>query len=110
MLPTLVGMDSHRSALIDPGPAQVTIVVSPGCHFCHDAEAVLGDLSREFPLAVTRVDLRSPLGMDLAQSHGAAMSPLVLLDSAFVSAGRLPRNKLRKLLTQRADRAGAVAK
>jgi len=38
------------------------------------------------------------------------MSPLVLLDGAFVSAGRLPRNKLRKLLTQRADRAGAVAK
>ena len=98
-----------QHAPVDPRPAQVTIVVSTGCHFCHDAEDALAELGGEFPLVVTRVDLRSPLGTDLAQRHGAAMSPLVLLDGAFVSSGRLPRNKLRKLLAQRADRIGVVS-
>ena len=37
------------------------------------------------------------------------MSPLVLLDDVFVSAGRLPRNKLRTLLAARAGQA-AVAR
>ena len=37
------------------------------------------------------------------QTHGAAMSPLVLLDGAYVSAGRLPRGKLRKLLAARVE-------
>jgi hypothetical protein len=46
--------------------------------------------------------------MNLAQIHGAAMSPLVLLDGEFVSAGRLPRNKIRKMLAHRADRLGSV--
>ena len=103
-------MDSSSSARVDPHPAQVTLVVSSGCHFCRDAEDVLTELGREFRLEVTRVDLRSPLGSELAQRHGAAMSPLVLLDGAFVSAGRLPRNKLCRLLAQRADRVGAVAR
>ena len=103
-------MAPQHSALVEPGPAQVTLVVSSGCHFCHDAEDVLAELGRDFGLEVTRVDLRSPLGTDLAQSHGAAMSPLLLLDGAFVSAGRLPRNKLRKLLAQRAVRVGAVSR
>jgi glutaredoxin len=102
-------MDSSSSAPVDPRPAQVTIVVSSGCHFCHDAEEVLEDLGRDFGLQVTRVDLRSPLGTELAQRHGAGMSPLVLLDGAFLSAGRLPRNKLRKLLTQRAERVRVAA-
>jgi glutaredoxin len=103
-------MDSPRFAAVDFLPAQVTIVVSSGCHFCHDAEDALDELGGEFPLEVVRVDLRSPAGMDLAQRHGASMSPLVLLDGAFLSAGRLPRNKLRKLLAQRADRVGAVSR
>lgn len=103
-------MDSSSSALMGLSPAQVTLVVSSGCHFCHDAEDALHELGGEFPLDVTRVDLRSPMGTDLAQRHGAAMSPLVLLDGAFVSAGRLPRNKLRKLLAQRRVRVGAVSR
>jgi glutaredoxin len=101
-------MEHSGSALHDPRPGAVTLVVSPGCHFCRDAQDVLDELSREFPMVVTRVDLRSPAGMNLAQIHGAAMSPLVLLDGEFVSAGRLPRNKIRKMLAHRADRLGSV--
>jgi glutaredoxin len=91
-----------------PDRALITVVVSPGCHFCADAEDALADIGREFPLQVTRVDLRSPEGLDLAQRHGAAMSPLVLLDGTFVSAGRLPRGRLRSLLSKRQQRTQAV--
>lgn len=84
------------------------MVTSVGCHFCQDALDTLEEIGREFPLDVTELDLRHPQGRDLVAHHGAGMSPLVLLDDAFVSAGRLPRNKLRRLLTARAARGGVA--
>jgi glutaredoxin len=102
-------MDSSRFTLMGLGPAQVTLVVSSGCHFCHDAEDALDELGGEFPGGDAGRSAQ-PDGHGLAQRHGAAMSPLVLLDGAFVSAGRLPRNKLRKLLAQRRVRVGAVSR
>jgi glutaredoxin len=82
-------------------PAQVTLVTSPACHFCHDAETALAEIGKELPLSITRLDLRSPEGSELVQRHRAAMSPLVLIDGQFVSAGRLPRGKIRSLLAAR---------
>lgn len=82
-------------------PARITVVESPACHFCHDAQDALFELSLEYPLVVETVDIRSAEGSALMQEHGAAMSPLVLLNGQFVSAGRLPRGKLRKLLGTR---------
>ena len=84
-------------------PADVLLVTSPACHFCADAEDALAELSKEFDLRISRIDARSPEGMALVQEYGAAMSPLVLLDGEYVSAGRLPRGKVRKLLEARAD-------
>jgi glutaredoxin len=86
-------------------PPQITLVTAPGCHFCQDAREALDEIARDFPFEVHEVDLRSPTGTALAQRHRAAMSPLVLLDGRFVSAGRLPRKKLRMLLAQRPTRA-----
>lgn len=83
--------------------ARVTLVESPACHFCHDARAALEEIAAEYPLDVETLDVRSPEGSALMQEHGAAMSPLVLLDGRFVSAGRLPRGKLRKLLAARQE-------
>lgn len=85
-------------------PADVTLVKSPACHFCADAEDVLAEVSRDFELSIRRVATQSPEGMALVQDFGAAMSPLVLLDGEYVSAGRLPRGKLRKLLEARLAR------
>jgi hypothetical protein len=48
--------------------------------------------------------------MAMVQDFGAAMSPLVLLDGAFVSAGRLSRGKLRKLLEARLDRSAVSSR
>jgi len=83
--------------------ARVTLVESPACHFCHDARAALEEIASEHPLDVDAIDVRTPEGSALMQAHGAAMSPLVLLDGQFVSAGRLPRGKLRKLLAARQE-------
>lgn len=95
-------------ASLDPVPAQITLVSGPGCHFCHDARDALDEIALDFPIEVHEVDLRSPAGLALAQRHGAAMSPLVLLDGRFVSAGRLPRKKLRMLLALRPTRVGVA--
>jgi glutaredoxin len=80
---------------------RITLVESPACHFCHDARQALDEIGRDHPFTLETLESRSPQGMTLMQAHGAAMSPLVLLDGAFVSAGRLPRGKLRKLLSAR---------
>lgn len=82
-------------------PAQITVVESEACHFCADAQQVLTGLAATFPLTVDTVDVRTVAGRELMTRHRAAMSPLVLLDGAFFSSGRLPRRKLTKVLVQR---------
>ena len=81
--------------------ATVTLVESPACHFCQDAHEALREIGRDFAFDITTLDVRSATGSALMQEHGAAMSPLVLLDGQFVSSGRLPRGKLRALLAAR---------
>ncbi|WP_088313120.1 glutaredoxin [Kineosporia sp. R_H_3] len=89
-------------------PRRVTVVHAPGCHFCDDAEEALGDLAREFALDVRLLDVGDPRGAALVAEHHAPMFPLVLVDEAFFSAGRLPRGKLRRLLgTVASPAAGA---
>lgn len=81
--------------------AYVTVVESPACHFCADAEAVLAELAGAHPLVIRVVDIRTDVGRHLVQKHRATMSPLVLLDGEFFSNGRLPRRRLAKQLEQR---------
>jgi glutaredoxin len=76
----------------------ITLVHTPACHFCADAQAALADLDREYPVRVDRVEADSDAGRALVGAHRPAMFPLVLVDGAFFSAGRLPRRKLRTLL------------
>lgn len=84
-----------------PPPARVTVVESEACHFCADASQVLADFAADYPLVVDPVDVRSETGRLLMAQHRATMSPLVLIDGAFFSNGRLPRRKLAKYLAQR---------
>jgi glutaredoxin len=88
-------MPEHRVTTL------VTVVVSPSCHFCVDAERVLAELGRDFPLAVTVLDIGTPEGAHLVQQARAPMSPLVLVDGEVFSWGRLPGRKLRRLLDRR---------
>jgi hypothetical protein len=87
----------------------VTVVTAPACHFCEDAQEALAGLAREYPLAVAEVPVTSPAGHALLREHGRGMFPLVLVDGAFFSAGRLPRRKLARLLAARGAAAAAGA-
>lgn len=76
----------------------ITVVHTPACHFCADAQQALAELGSEFPIRVQRVEVDSPAGRALVSEHRPAMFPLVLVDGAYFSAGRLPRRKLRARL------------
>lgn len=76
----------------------VVLVTSSPCHLCEDALEVLSELSREFPLSVREVDIRSPEGARIVADHRPPMPPAVLVNGALFSSGRLPRKKLRRYL------------
>ncbi|HEX7805706.1 MAG TPA: glutaredoxin [Cellulomonas sp.] len=89
---------------LDSSPIPVTVVHAEACHYCDEAERELAALAEQFALAVRVVPLDSVEGRGLVDLHRPAMNPLVLVDGAYFSSGRLPRKKLTRLLT-----AGASA-
>lgn len=92
---------------VDGGRIPVVVVTAPACHFCEDAERVLAERADRLGLEVRIVPLESQEGARLLAEHRPALSPLVLVDGAFFSSGRLPRRKLEKHVARR--RAAAVA-
>ncbi|MCB2412691.1 glutaredoxin family protein [Demequina sp. TTPB684] len=93
--------------ILEPHRIAVTLVHSPACHFCDDASVALAELATTQPIDVTTVGLESDEGAALVARHRPAMNPLVLVDGEFFSSGRLPRKKLLRLLSRRADAAAA---
>lgn len=81
-----------------------TVVTSPACHFCTDAEAVLADLARSYPLDVRSVDMATDEGKAIVREHRAPMPPVVLIDGKLLGWGRLSRGKLRRRLDERLGR------
>jgi hypothetical protein len=79
----------------------ITLVRAPACHFCEDARAALGELGRDYDLDVEEIEADSDAGAELVAWHRPAMFPLVLIDGAYFSVGRLARGKLRRLLAAR---------
>jgi hypothetical protein len=77
---------------------RVTVVHTDACHLCDDARQVLAQLATEYPLRIELVDAGSTHGQQLMAVHRAGMYPMVLLEGEFLSAGRLPRGRLRHLL------------
>ena len=83
----------------------VVVVTAPACHFCEEAIEHLAELATRHPLDVREVEITSADGARLVAEHRPALSPLVLVDGQFFSAGRLPRRKLDALLREREARA-----
>ncbi len=81
----------------------VTVVTSDASHLCEDALAELGPRPEELSPIV--VPASTPVGQELVRVHRPIMFPLVLVDGAFLSSGRLPRRKLDKVLASRGRRA-----
>lgn len=101
-----LGMRTEQTATnsaVDGAIPEITVVHAPACHFCDDADTALNELGSEFTFRVTHIDARTPEGQNLLQNYRATMTPLVLLDGRYVSSGRLPRGKVRKLLDARGD-------
>lgn len=81
----------------------VTLVTSPGCHYCDDAHTHLRTLIEDGTrIELTVIEATSAEGRSLLDAHRPAMYPLVLIDGDYFSAGRLPRRKLDALLQHRA--------
>jgi hypothetical protein len=81
----------------------LTLVTAPGCHFCDDAHNAIDRLvDGGAPIRLELVEATSAAGRSLLATHRPAMNPLVLVDGAYFSAGRLPRRKLEALLDERA--------
>lgn len=93
----------------DGRPAEVILVRTPACHFCHDAEDALAALGASYALSVTIVEADSSEGRALLAEHRPPLAPLVLVDGVYFSAGRLPRRKLEKLLRTRSATTTAGA-
>jgi len=87
-----------------PTAVDITVVHASACHFCVDAEKALVEVAAKFPqrVRVRLVELESPEGALLTTQHRPGMSPLVLVNGEFFSAGRLPRKKLAALLERNA--------
>ena len=86
---------------------QVTVVTAARCHLCEDARQALAGLGHDYQLMVREVAADDPAGQALVLRHRAGLFPLVLVDGAFFSAGRLPRRKLARLLAQQRALAAA---
>jgi alkyl hydroperoxide reductase subunit AhpF len=86
-------------------PVRITVVTAAACHFCDDAQAAIAELAQAYPLTVRHVAADSADGQALLHAQRAGMFPLVLVNGAYFSAGRLPRRKLERLLSHRAPAA-----
>lgn len=85
---------------IADGPT-VTVVNTWAGHLAPDAGSLLAGLVPDHRVTVELVDAADPRGQSLVKQHEAAAFPLVLVDGAFFSCGRLPFARLRYLLQAR---------
>lgn len=76
----------------------VTLLTTEACHLCEDANAELLQRVVRGHIVLEHVTAGSAGGQALLARHRPAMFPLVLLNGAFFSAGRLPRRKLDRAL------------
>lgn len=89
---------------------RITLVTAPGCHLCEDAHQVLTRLGADgAELDIEVVEATSPAGLALLAAHRPPMNPLVLVDGAYFSAGRLPRRKLQALIDTNPGRLQSMA-
>jgi glutaredoxin len=78
----------------------ITVVEAPACHLCEQAKSALAVLAQSFPMTIRVLSISDEAGRALMEQHRAPMSPLVLLDGQYFSAGRLPRRKLERQLAK----------
>lgn len=78
----------------------VLILVQAGCHFCHDAQALLDRLAGEYPLRIHTLDMGTPEGEKTALESGLLFPPGILLQGRPFCYGRPSEGKLRLAIEQ----------
>ncbi len=87
-------------------PIRITLVTSPGCHYCDDAKEMLESLGKSLPIAVDLIPLSSNTGRDLVVKHRVPFPPVLLIDGSFFGHGRISRRKLEQRLGELEKTAG----
>lgn len=77
---------------------EVVLLTKEDCHFCEQAKHILGRLRGEYDLSVREVALDSEEGRSLALQSAAPFPPVVFVNGATFSYGRLSERRLRKAL------------
>ena len=78
---------------------EVLVLTAVGCHWCEEAETLLGRLAGEFDLQVTTRSAEDVAGRDLALASGALFPPVIFVDGVFAQYGRPSERKLRVVLS-----------
>lgn len=81
----------------------VVLVTSEGCHFCREADRLLDELGKRFPLTIERVDLTSARGAEIARRWRIPFPPVLLVDGEYHGHGRISERKLTRALTRLVD-------
>lgn len=84
---------------------EVTVLTQADCGFCGHADEVLERCARDFPLAVSTLDLHSPEGQEMGRRGGIMFPPGIFLDGEPFGYGRLSERKLRRELRRRVGAA-----
>ena len=73
---------------------ELKVLVSPGCHTCHAFEEFWRSVEKDW-LHVTfiKVDVTSPEGQELAQTHMIFASPGIILNGTLFATGGFDREK-----------------
>ena len=77
---------------------EVILLSSEGCAFCEDADEILGRLRLEYGFELTRLDIRSPRGAELARGGRLLFPPGIVIDGEPFCYGRPSECRLRRKL------------
>ncbi len=79
----------------------VTLITREDCAACEQAKQLLDRLAREYPLAVSTLDVDSPAGQAIAVRGGLLFPPGIFLDGDAFGDGRPSEQKLRREIERR---------
>jgi hypothetical protein len=79
----------------------ILLLTQEHCGFCEQAKEILDQLSREYWLSVSTLNMASSTGQELAMNGGLLFPPGVLIDGEPFSYGCLSERKLRRELDRR---------
>ena len=77
---------------------EVILLTSEDCAFCEDADEILGRLRIEYGFELTRIDMRSPRGVELARVGRLLFPPGIVIDGEPFCYGRPSERRLRRKL------------